>query len=76
MEMGSTAGDHAMNNDAPMEVVPKTEPLHDGSISSTVSTPEAEVETLAPDVVQTQKRKGGRKPVCLPVSIVLVLVLC
>lgn len=43
-------------------VVPKNEPALEGSISS-MSTPEAEVETLTQDVAQTQKRKGGRKPV-------------
>ncbi|PWY84578.1 hypothetical protein BO94DRAFT_104812 [Aspergillus sclerotioniger CBS 115572] len=44
-------------------VVPKTEPLPEGSISSAVSTPEAEGEILMQDVAQTQKRKGGRKPI-------------
>jgi hypothetical protein len=54
------------DNDISMDtVVPKTEPIHDGhgSMSSSVSTPEPEVETLTQDVTQTQKRKGGRKPV-------------
>ncbi|KAL1857841.1 hypothetical protein Plec18167_001757 [Paecilomyces lecythidis] len=52
------------NNDSLMEsVVPKSEPPRDPSVSSAVSTPEAEVEALAQDVVQTQKRKGGRKPI-------------
>lgn len=52
-------------------VVPKNEPVLEGSISP-MSTPEAEVETLTQDVAQTQKRKGGRKPVrkiCLLSSI-------
>lgn len=50
----------AENNDVP----PKTEPAQDapGSLSSSVSTPELEAE-VAPDPAQTQKRKGGRKPV-------------
>ena len=50
-------------------VIPKPEPALDGhaSMSSSMSTPEAEAEaeTFSQDVVQTQKRKGGRKPVCL-----------
>ncbi|KAJ9234129.1 hypothetical protein DTO169E5_6706 [Paecilomyces variotii] len=58
------ANDSSINNDSPMEtVVPKSEPPRDASVSSAVSTPEAEVETLTQDVVQTQKRKGGRKPI-------------
>ncbi|KAL1973968.1 hypothetical protein VTN31DRAFT_5528 [Thermomyces dupontii] len=46
------------------EVPPKTEPAQDaqGSLSSSVSTPELEAE-VAPDPAQTQKRKGGRKPI-------------
>lgn len=44
-------------------VVPKSEPVPDGSISSTVSTPDAEPEPLTQETAQTQKRKGGRKPV-------------
>ncbi|KAL1964095.1 hypothetical protein VTN77DRAFT_7513 [Rasamsonia byssochlamydoides] len=54
------------NNDISMDtVVPKTEPTQDGhgSMSSSVSTPEPEAETLTQDVAQTQKRKGGRKPI-------------
>ncbi|EIT76871.1 hypothetical protein BDV35DRAFT_266953 [Aspergillus flavus] len=52
-------------NDTAMDtVVPKTEPaVLEGSISSAVSTPEAEGEILTQDVAQTQKRKGGRKPI-------------
>lgn len=51
-------------NDTVMDaVLPKTEPVPDGSISSTVSTPDAEGEPLTQDTTQTQKRKGGRKPV-------------
>lgn len=51
-------------NDMVMDqVVPKSEPLPDGSISSNVSTPDPEVEALTQDPAQTQKRKGGRKPV-------------
>lgn len=44
-------------------VVPKTEPDREGSSSSVGSTPEAEIEAFTQDVAQTQKRKGGRKPV-------------
>lgn len=44
-------------------IVPKHEPGPDGSISSTVSTPDPEAEPLTQDAAQTQKRKGGRKPV-------------
>lgn len=52
------------NNDTATDtVVPKTEPTQDGSLSSSVSTPEPEAETLTQDVAQTQKRKGGRKPI-------------
>lgn len=55
---------HLEHNDTVMDpVVPKSEPMHDGSISSTVSTPDAEVEPLTQEAAQTQKRKGGRKPV-------------
>ncbi|KAF7719727.1 BZIP transcription factor [Penicillium ucsense] len=51
-------------NDAAMEsLIPKSEPVPDGSISSTMSTPDAEVEPLTQDTTQTQKRKGGRKPI-------------
>lgn len=42
--------------------VPKTEPVLEGSLSS-MSTPDPEPEPLTQDPVQTQKRKGGRKPV-------------
>jgi hypothetical protein len=47
-------------------IIPKTEPTQDGnvSISSSVSTPEPEEQNQ--DVAQTQKRKGGRKPVRCP----------
>lgn len=44
-------------------VVPKSEPNPDGSISSAVSTPDAEAEPSTQDPARTQKRKGGRKPV-------------
>jgi hypothetical protein len=61
--MVDTSNPH--QNDTAMDtVVPKTEPtILEGSISSAVSTPEAEGEILTQDVAQTQKRKGGRKPV-------------
>ncbi|KAF5014840.1 hypothetical protein F66182_14038, partial [Fusarium sp. NRRL 66182] len=44
-------------------IVPKTEAAQDGhvSMSSSVSTPEPEEPNQ--DVAQTQKRKGGRKPI-------------
>ena len=53
------------NNDfsAMDPVVTKPEPIREGSVSSSVSTPDAEIEALTQDVTQTQKRKGGRKPV-------------
>lgn len=51
------------NDTATDSVVPKSEPLPEGSTSSSVSTPEAEGEVPTQDVAQTQKRKGGRKPV-------------
>ncbi|KAJ5211992.1 uncharacterized protein N7498_003638 [Penicillium cinerascens] len=57
---------HPEHNDTVMDpVVPKSEPLPDGSgsISSNVSTPDAEAEPLTQDPAQTQKRKGGRKPI-------------
>jgi hypothetical protein len=55
---------HPEHNDTVMDpVVPKSEPLPDGSISSNVSTPDPEVEPLNQEAAQTQKRKGGRKPV-------------
>lgn len=52
------------HNDLVMDpIVPKNEPGPDGSISSAVSTPDPEAEPLTQDAAQTQKRKGGRKPV-------------
>lgn len=55
---------HPEQNDMVMDpVVPKSEPLPDGEISSNVSTPDAEAEPLNQEAAQTQKRKGGRKPV-------------
>ncbi|KAJ5988910.1 hypothetical protein N7481_004120 [Penicillium waksmanii] len=55
---------HPEHNDTVMDpVVPKSEPLPDGSISSNVSTPDPEVEPLTQEAAQTQKRKGGRKPI-------------
>jgi hypothetical protein len=61
--MVETASHHDHNDTVMDPVVPKSEPLPDGSISSTVSTPDAEAEPLTQDTTQTQKRKGGRKPV-------------
>ena len=60
VSMVEASPDH---NDMVMDPVPKFEPLPDGSISSTVSTPDPEVEPLTQEAAQTQKRKGGRKPV-------------
>lgn len=64
-DMGSVVQDHNLvdNGNAVDAIVPKAEPAHEGT-SSSVSTPDAEGEPLVQDVVQTQKRKGGRKPVC------------
>jgi hypothetical protein len=54
----------SMVDDMAMDpIVPKHEPGPDGSISSAVSTPDPETEPLTQDAAQTQKRKGGRKPV-------------
>ena len=44
-------------------VVPKPESIADGYTSSSVSTPEPDIGPSTQDVVQVQKRKGGRKPV-------------
>jgi bZIP transcription factor len=44
-------------------IVPKSESIHDGYSSSSVSTPEGDIGPTTQDVVQVQKRKGGRKPV-------------
>lgn len=52
---------HPEHNDT-VDPAPKSEPVPEGSLSS-MSTPDAEAETLTQDAVQTQKRKGGRKPV-------------
>lgn len=46
-------------------IVPKSESVQDGYTSSSVSTPEADIGPITQDVVQVQKRKGGRKPVHL-----------
>ncbi|KAL2813503.1 hypothetical protein BDW59DRAFT_30900 [Aspergillus cavernicola] len=55
---------HSNHNDMVMDrVAPKSEPLAEGSISSAVSTPDPEGDVLIQDVAQTQKRKGGRKPI-------------
>ena len=51
-----------------LPVVPKTEHSRDGSMSSIESSPEPEVDeqtSMNLENVQVQKRKGGRKPVCL-----------
>lgn len=53
-------------------IIPKTEGTQDGhgSMSSSVSTPEPEEQNQ--DVAQTQKRKGGRKPVRHTYSILSI----
>ncbi|KAJ5293781.1 hypothetical protein PENANT_c002G08852 [Penicillium antarcticum] len=51
----------SVENDMVMDPVPKHEPGPDGEISSNVSTPDPEAEVTQD--VQTQKRKGGRKPI-------------
>ena len=51
-----------------LPLVPKTEHSRDGSMSSLESSPEPEVDegtSMNLENVQVQKRKGGRKPVCL-----------
>lgn len=73
VSMVETSNSTQNDNPATEPVVPKTEPLPEGSISSAVSTPEAEGEILMQDVTQTQKRKGGRKPVRKNSSRVAVL---
>lgn len=44
-------------------IVPKSEFTQDGYTSSSGSTPEADLEAVTQEVVQVQKRKGGRKPI-------------
>ena len=63
----------AQNDEAMDNIVPKSELVLEGSASSSVSTPEAEAENLTRDVAQTQKRKGGRKPVRPIVSFLTLL---
>lgn len=66
IDMVSAVDTRPMNDDdiSMDTIVPKTEAAQDGhvSMSSSVSTPEPEEQNQ--DVAQTQKRKGGRKPVC------------
>lgn len=57
------ASNSTQNDEVMDPVIPKPEPALEGSVCSSGSTPEAEVEALPADVAQTQKRKGGRKPV-------------
>ena len=54
---------HKNNDFSAMDPVVTKPELREGSVSSSVSTPDAEIEALTQDVTQTQKRKGGRKPV-------------
>lgn len=63
VSMVETTSHPLQNEPATDPVIPKSEPMPEGSISSAVSTPEADGEILTQDVAQTQKRKGGRKPV-------------
>lgn len=53
------------NNDPSMDPIVTKSEIPEGSVDSSVSDPEAEaeVEVLTQDISQTQKRKGGRKPV-------------
>lgn len=53
------------NNDPSMDPIVTKPEIPEGSVDSSVSDPEAEaeVEVLTQDISQTQKRKGGRKPV-------------
>ena len=64
------------NDSSAMDSVTKPEPMREVSVCSSVSTPEGEMEALNPDVTQTQKRKGGRKPVCKSVIFLLFLTAC
>ena len=52
-------------------IVPKSESIPDGYTSSSASTPEGDIGPVTQDVVQVQKRKGGRKPVhaMIPVAM-------
>ena len=61
--MGESSHSDPSNDLAMDSVLPKAESLRDVSITSSMSTPEAEVEELDPDTIQAHKRKGGRKPV-------------
>ncbi|OJK05197.1 hypothetical protein ASPACDRAFT_56585 [Aspergillus aculeatus ATCC 16872] len=63
VSMVETTSHPLQNEPATDPVIPKSEPMPEGSISSAVSTPEADGEILTQDVAQTQKRKGGRKPI-------------
>jgi hypothetical protein len=64
-DMGSLVEVHQdLRDDSHMDmVVPKSEPNHEGSCSSSVSTPEPDGEVVVQDATQRQKRKGGRKPI-------------
>ena len=62
--MVDSGGQFDPNNDLAMDiVVPKSESFRDVSITSSLSTPEADADALGQDVIQAHKRKGGRKPV-------------
>ena len=59
-------GSHPDQSSKVMELVGlKTESLPDDSTSSTALIPDAELEPFTQDdIVRTEERKGGRKPVC------------
>ena len=63
-----------MSNIDDISTLPKTEPSREGSFSlSSSSSPEPELDGQASlaENVQVQKRKGGRKPVCLTAKIAI-----
>ncbi|KAJ5547483.1 hypothetical protein N7513_003557 [Penicillium frequentans] len=59
-------GSHPDQSSKVMELVGlKTESLPDDSTSSTALIPDAELEPFTQDdIVRTEERKGGRKPIC------------
>lgn len=59
-------GSHPDQSSKVMELVGlKTESLPDDSTSSTALIPDAELELFTQDdIVRTEEREGGRKPVC------------
>ena len=61
-------GSVAMEPIDELPLIPKTEYSREASLSSIESSPEPDIDdpTTAPENVQVQKRKGGRKPVRPP----------